>query len=77
MKLNIPLSTYVHIKCKINSSVVYLKFYLGVFCCVSQLLQRAFMGKKNELFKTPEREICYMQSKENGETETSGLLTQA
>lgn len=35
------------------------------------------MGKKNELFETPETEICYIQSKENRETETSGLLTQA
>lgn len=77
MKLNIPLSTCVHIKRKINSPVVYMKFYLDVFCCVSQSLQRAFMGKNNELFETPEREICYIQSKENGETETSGLLTQA
>lgn len=35
------------------------------------------MWKKNELLETPEREICYIQSKENGETETSHLLTQA
>lgn len=77
MKLNIPLSTCMHIKRKINSPVVYLQFYLGVFCCVSQPLQKAFMGKKNELFETPEREICYIQGKENGETETSGLLTEA
>lgn len=76
-KLNIPLSTCVHIKHKINSPVVYLKFYLHVFCCIPQPLQRAFMGKKNELFETQEREICYIQSKENGETEISGLLAQA
>lgn len=77
MKLNIPLSTCEHIKHKINSPVVYLKFYLEVAFCVTQSLERALMGKKNELFEHPGKEICYVQSEENGETETSGLLTQA
>lgn len=35
------------------------------------------MGKKSELFEMPEKEIRHIQSKENGETETSGLLIQA
>lgn len=59
MKVNIPLSTRVHIKSKINSPVVYLKFYLGVFCCVSQSLQRvlrerrmSFLGPQKERFVT-------------------------
>lgn len=77
MKFSIPLSTYVNMKCKINSLIVHLKFYLDVFWWIFQSLKTAFMGKKNEVFETLEKGICYIGSKENGETEISVLLALA
>jgi len=56
MRLNIPLSTCVHIKHKINSPVVYLKFYLDVFRCVSQSLQRELSRERRMSFLRPQKQ---------------------
>lgn len=65
MKLNIPLSTCVHIKCKINSPVVYLKFYLDVFYCFS-LITESFYVKEERAFRDSKKRDLLFPKKENG-----------
>lgn len=57
MKLNNPLSTCMHIKCKINSPVVYLKFCLDVFYVLLFLSHyRELLCERRMSFWRPQKE---------------------
>lgn len=57
MKLNILLSTCVHIKYKINSPVVYLKFYLDVFYCFSLITQNFYVKEERASRDSKKRDL--------------------